>query len=153
GQVIVPGNPEESLLFERVSAGEMPPARQGRSQKLSEPEIRALRSWIAASASWPKGRTIDRDERTTAVRGGRDWWSLQPVKRPAVPATIRADWCKNPIDAFILARLEAQGMEPAPQADRRVLIRRAYFDLLGLPPSFQEVDAFVRDESPGAYEQ
>ncbi len=151
GEVIVPGNPKK-LLFERVLAGEMPPP-QGRSQKLPEAEIRALKTWIAAGAKWPKGRTIDRDERTTAVRAGRDWWSLQGVKRPEVPATRRADWCKNPIDSFILAKLEAQGMTPAPQADRRILIRRTYFDLLGLPPSEQEVDAFVRDDSPDAYER
>lgn len=88
GEVVVEGKPEESPLFERVAAGEMPPKRQGRSQKLPEAEIRALKTWIAAGAKWPRGRTIDRDERTTAVRAGRDWWSLQGVKRPDVPATV-----------------------------------------------------------------
>jgi Protein of unknown function (DUF1549)/Protein of unknown function (DUF1553)/Planctomycete cytochrome C len=153
GEVIVPGNPDESVLFERVLAGEMPPARQGRSQKLPEAEIRALKKWIAAGAGWPKGRTIDRDERTTPIRAGRDWWSLQGVKQPEIPATERADWARNPIDAFVLARLEGLGMTPAPQADRRILIRRAYSDLVGLPPSDQEVDSFVRDDSPDAYER
>ena len=103
------------MLFERVSAGEMPPTRQGRSQKLPEAEIKTLKTWIAAGARWPKGRTLDRDERTTAVRAGRDWWSLQAVNRPEVPSTARTDWTKNPIDAFILAKLEAMGMTPAPK--------------------------------------
>jgi hypothetical protein len=153
GEVVVPRNPDESVLFERVLAGEMPPARQGHSQKLPQAEIRALKTWIATGARWPKGRTLDRDERTTSVRAGRDWWSLQAVKRPEVPRAVRTDWTRNPIDAFILAKLEAIGMTPAPQADRRILIRRAYFDLLGLPPSEQEVSAFLRDQSPDAYER
>lgn len=153
GEAIVAGKPEESLLFERVVDGEMPPKRQGHSQKLSQPEIETIRAWIAAGASWPAGRKLDRDEKTTAVRGGRDWWSLHPLARPSLPLTKRADWTKNPIDAFILARLEAKGLLPAPRADRRQLIRRAYFDLLGLPPSAREVDEFVRDESPMAYEK
>jgi len=153
GEVVVAGKPDESVLLERVLAGEMPPKRQGRSQKLSDAEIQALRTWIASGAEWPKGRVIDRDERTTAVRGGRDWWSLQPVVTPKVPETRRTDWGKNPVDAFILARLESEGMSPAPQADRRVLIRRAYFDLLGLPPAVEDVEAFVQDPAPDAYER
>jgi hypothetical protein len=153
GEAIVAGEPEESLLLEKVVEGEMPPKRQGRSQKLSEPEIAVLRTWIASGAPWPAGRTIDRDERTTSVRAGRDWWSLRPVKRPDVPATRRPDWAENPIDAFLLARMEAEGMKPAPQADRRTLIRRASFDLLGLPPTADEVEAFALDEAPDAYEK
>ncbi|SIO19167.1 Planctomycete cytochrome C [Singulisphaera sp. GP187] len=152
GEAIVGGKPEESLLLERVVDGEMPPKRQGHSQKLSEPEIATLRAWIAAGAPWPAGRKLDRDEKTTAVRAGRDWWSLHPLERPSVPTTNQAYWVKNPIDAFILAKLEAEGLSPAPRADRRQLIRRASFDLLGLPPSAHEVDEFVRDETPLAYE-
>jgi Protein of unknown function (DUF1549)/Protein of unknown function (DUF1553)/Planctomycete cytochrome C len=151
GEAIVAGKPDESLLVERVVGGEMPPKRQGRSQKLSEPEIAVLRAWIASGASWPAGRKLDRDERTTAVRAGRDWWSLQPVKRPSVPTPRRSDWAENPIDAFILAQLEAKGMAPAPPADRRTLIRRVFFDLIGLPPSAAETDAFVSDNRPDAY--
>ncbi|MDR3623201.1 MAG: PSD1 and planctomycete cytochrome C domain-containing protein [Paludisphaera borealis] len=153
GEVVVAGKPEESALLERVIADEMPPKRQGQSQKLSEPEIQALRAWIAAGAKWPKGRVIDRDERTTSVRGGRDWWSLQPIARPTPPSPRRTDWVKNPIDAFVLAKLESAGIDPAPQSDRRVLIRRAYFDLVGLPPTIEEVDAFVKDSRPDAYER
>ncbi len=153
GEVIAPGKPEESALLERVLAGEMPPKRQGKSQKLSEGEIQALRSWIATGAQWPKGRVIDRDERTTSVRAGRDWWSLQPIMRPKVPPVQRTDWIKNPIDAFILARLESEGLTPAPPADRRVLIRRAYVDLIGLPPNVEEVEAFLKDPALDAYER
>jgi hypothetical protein len=153
GPVVEAGKPEESLLFERVAGGDMPPKKQGHSQKLADLEIEALQAWIAGGAVWPEGRTLDRDERTTAVRAGRDWWSLESLRRPDLPATRRTDWAKNPIDAFILARLEAEALTPAPQADRRVLIRRAYFDLTGLPPTAQEVDAFVADEAPDAYER
>jgi Protein of unknown function (DUF1553)/Protein of unknown function (DUF1549)/Planctomycete cytochrome C len=153
GEAVVPGKPDESLLLERVVAAEMPPARQGHTQKLAESEIGVLRSWIAKGAGWPQGRVIDRDERTSAIRAGRDWWSLQAVTRPQVPATARAGWCKNPIDAFVLAKLEAHGMTPAPQADRRTLIRRATFDLLGLAPNERDVESFVRDDSADAYER
>ncbi|WZO99277.1 PSD1 and planctomycete cytochrome C domain-containing protein [Isosphaeraceae bacterium EP7] len=153
GEVIEPGKPEESLLLGRVVDGEMPPKKQGHSQKLAASEIEALQAWIAGGAIWPVGRTLDRDERTTEVRAGRDWWALAPVRRPEEPTTRRTDWVKNPIDAFILARLEAERLTPAPQADRRVLIRRAYFDLTGLPPTAAEVDAFVADDAPDAYER
>jgi len=153
GAVIEAGHPEDSSIFEKVEAGEMPPKRKGRSQKLSDQEIAVLKAWIASGAKWPKGRVIDRDELTTSVRGGRDWWSFQPIKRPNVPTPKHSGWIKNPIDAFILSKLEHASMNPAPEADRRVLIRRAYFDLIGLPPTAQEVDSFIADSAPDAYEK
>ena len=85
GPAIQAGRPEESLLWQRVDAGEMPPEKHGRPQKLSDAERAVLRSWVAAGARWPAGRRLDLYERTTASRAGRDWWSLQPVQRPAVP--------------------------------------------------------------------
>ncbi len=81
------------------------------------------------------------------------WWSLQPLARPAVPAGQSPDQVRTPVDAFILSRLAQQGMKPSPEADRRTLIRRLSFDLLGLPPTPAEIDAFVRDKSPDAYER
>ncbi len=155
GEVVVAGNPDESLLYEKAFAGEMPPQRKGRSQRLSEQELAVLKGWIASGARWPDGRVIDRDELTTSVRGGRDWWSLRPIKRPEVPtpSASRPGWMRNPVDSFILDRLERASMVPAPEADRRTLIRRAYFDLIGLPPTAQEVDAFVADTAPDAYER
>ena len=79
---------EKSLLLERVMAGEMPPEQRGESRKLPADEIRILREWIAGGAKWPAGRTIDLYESTSDVRGGRDWWSLQPVERPKIPAAL-----------------------------------------------------------------
>jgi len=153
GEVLIPGDPDGSPLFERVSHSEMPPPKNGRKQQIPNTEQQILRRWIAAGAPWPAGRKLDLYERTTAVRGGRDWWSLQPVIRPEIPALRSGSAGPNPIDAFIRARLGEQGLSPAPEADRRTLIRRVYFDLVGLPPSAAQTEAFVRDDSPQAYEQ
>jgi hypothetical protein len=81
----------------------------------------------------------------------RNFWSFQPVKKPAPPEVTNASWVKNPIDRFVLAKLEAKGLTPAPEADKRTLIRRAYFDLTGLPPTPEQVAAFVADQSPDAF--
>ena len=137
-----------SLLIDRVHKGEMPPDRKGVSQKLPEAEARVLEKWVAGGTPWPAGRVLDPFERTTDVRAGRDWWSLQPVKRPSVPATR-----PHPVDAFIQQKLAAETMTPAPQADRRTLIRRLYNDMLGLPPSVEEIAAFVADQRPEAWER
>src|SRR5207237_135359 len=84
---------------------------------------------------------------------GRADWACRPVRRPAVPAVKNARWVRNAIDAFILARLEAKGLSPAPPADRAALVRRVYYDLTGLPPAPEEVDAFVNDQRADAYER
>ena len=146
GPAIVPGRPEESPLWERVQAGEMPP-----KAALPEDEKVALREWIASGASWGTD-PIDSFRFTTGRRAGRDWWSLRPVVRPEVPAVRDSRWAGSPIDGFVLKKLEANGLSPAPEADRRALIRRLSFDLTGLPPTPEEVDAFVSDPSPIAYE-
>ena len=86
-------------------------------------------------------------------RAGQDWWSLQQLTRPDLPPVKNQDWVRNPIDAFVLATLEAQHLQPAAPADRATLIRRVTFDLLGLPPTPAEIDAFLNDESPDAYEK
>ena len=106
----------------------------------------------------PAGRAwgtdpIDPYQVTTSRRAGRDWWSLQPVRRPQPPAVRRAGWVRTPIDAFVLQKLEASGLAPAPEAEKRQLIRRLSFDLTGLPPTPEEVDAFLNDTSPDAYER
>jgi hypothetical protein len=119
GAVIVPGNPDESLLFDRVDAGEMPP-----KLPLPAAEKAVLREWIAAGAPWGTD-PIDPYQLTTPRRAGRDWWSLQPVRRPGIPEVRRRDWARTPIDSFVLEKLEARGQAPAPDADRATLIRRA----------------------------
>ncbi|MEX1233228.1 MAG: DUF1549 domain-containing protein [Planctomycetaceae bacterium] len=154
GPAIVAGDPSASRLFERVTNGEMPPEKKGVSQKLSDEEIETLKNWIAAGAHWPEARTLDLYEFSTDERGGRDLWSLQPIEREDIPRVERFfDRVTNPIDAFILARLEEQGWEPAPPASRRELIRRLYFDVIGLPPSFEQIEEFASDSSPDAYER
>lgn len=147
GPSVVVGKPEESLLWQRVRDGEMPPKK-----KLTEKEQAVLKDWIAAGAKWGSD-PIDPFRFTSEKRAGYDWWSLQPVKRPETPAVKQAAWPRNPVDAFVLARLEAKGLPPSPEAERRVLIRRLAFDLTGLPPSPAEVEAFVNDRDPKAYEK
>lgn len=147
GEAVVPGKPDESLIWEQIADDTMPPKRP-----LPVAEKQVLRQWIAAGASWG-GDPIDPYQATTDRRAGRDWWSLQPVRRPPLPAVQRPSWARNPIDRFVLAGLDASGLSPAAPADRRVLIRRLSFDLLGLPPSPEEVREFLQDEAPGAYER
>src|SRR5687767_5119296 len=81
-----------------------------------------------------------------------DWWSLKPIKKVDPPTSLDATWVRTPVDAFIRAKLQAAGMAPSPEADRRTLIRRIYFDLVGLPPAPEDVDRFVADADPRAYE-
>jgi hypothetical protein len=145
GGPIVPGKLKESLLWERVASDEMPPKKP-----LGPKEKAILKAWIEGGAKWGAD-PIDLFAITTDKRAGRDWWSLQPVKRPPVPGT--PDRPVNPIDAFIRAKLSDGGLSPAPPADRRTLIRRVYFDLLGFPPTFEEVESFIRDDAPDAYEK
>src|SRR6478752_310788 len=126
----------------------MPPKKP-----LPEKEKAILKDWIAGGARWGTD-PIDPLAITTASRAGRNWWSLQPIRSPAVPKVLDAGPdIQNEVDRFIIARLRAHGMSPAPRADRRTLIRRVYFDLLGLPPSCDEVETFVHDTSPNSYEK
>lgn len=150
GAALSTAMPHESLLLQRVVAGEMPPEQRGESRKLPEDEIRVLAAWIAEGAQWPAGRTLDQYESTSDVRGGRDWWSLQPVVRPVVP--VVSPNRNNPIDAFVADKLAMHGFQAAPVADRRTLIRRLFYDVIGLPPSYEQTEAFVADESPDAWQ-
>jgi hypothetical protein len=150
GPVVVPGAPERSLLLTAVSYQgdlKMPPGK-----KLSEEQIATLTRWVKMGAPWPGG-----DAPAVTVRGGditpeeRQFWSLQPVRRPPTPSVRDTAWPRSDIDRFILARLEVRRLKPAPDADRRTLIRRVTFDLTGLPPTPAEVDAFLADNSPDAF--
>ncbi|GIW92242.1 MAG: cytochrome c [Pirellulaceae bacterium] len=148
GQVVAPGEPDASYLIDMVSPLGGEPARMPKKgPALREEELEALRQWIAAGAFWPDGTRLGPDE--------TEWWSLRPLRSPAVPAIADADreWVRTPIDAFVAAELRRRGLEPSPPADRRTLIRRLYFDLLGLPPPPEEVEAFLADPDPLAYER
>lgn len=148
GEVIIAGKPEESLLWQHVEADEMPKERP----RLSAEEKELLRQWIAEGAAWGTP-TIDPFLASTDRRAGYDWWSLRPVQAAPPPDVNESAWPRNEIDHFVLARLEAAGLHPAPEAERRILIRRLSFDLVGLPPSPEEVAAFVTDADPLAYEK
>ena len=149
GPAIVPSEPEKSLLIEavRYESLEMPPAG-----KLDDTEIEILTRWVAMGAPWPSSAPGSARAGDLFSQEDRAWWALQPIKAPMVPAANDATWAKNEIDHFILDRLESAGLTPAPPADRITLIRRLTFDLIGLPPTPQQVDAFVGDTSPAAYE-
>ena len=152
GAAVVPEKPDESLLIQavRFEANEMPP-----NGKLSETQIAALVKWVEIGAPWPTGSEAPH----LATESSYDWdalrehWAFQPVKEHQPPAVKNVNWPRSPIDHFVLARLEKASMKPALPADKRTLLRRAYFDLIGLPPSPEEVDAFVKDQSEQAFEK
>lgn len=148
GSVIVAGQPEDSLLFQRVRDGEMPPDE---GKLLTPEEIDVIRDWIAAGAGTvrPEPETISEDSFITEEE--RAHWAFQPIKRPAPPIVKNPDTVANPIDAFLLARLESAGFAFAERATSEALIRRLSLDLHGLPPAPEAVDAFVADESSEAW--
>ncbi len=160
GAAVVPHDPEGSLLVSaiRYESYEMPPAGQ-----LGKAEIEALVHWIELGAPWPGDEDAppQRDHRQPTITAeDRQYWAFQPVQRPPVPESRAAEIGKelgyretNEIDAFLLDRLAAEQLTYNAPATRRELIRRTYFDLTGLPPSPDQVDAFVADDSPDAYEQ
>ncbi len=145
GASVVPGEPESSLLVEYISGDE--PEMPKDADALPVEDVAAIQDWIAAGVPWPDDLVlVDRHE----VDG--DWWSLRPLQRVAIPA-LDDPWIRTPVDAFILARLRAESMTPAAEADRRTLIRRMTYDLHGLPPTPEEIDAFVDDPRDDAYDR
>ena len=156
GPVVVPTKADASELMRRIRSGnaeeQMPP-----DDPLSAEEIGVLAAWIDAGASWPGGRNVvmeaDRDERL-------DHWAWQPIQAVEIPSSQElfaaepgVEAARNPIDIFIRDTLQTKGLKPSPAADRRTLLRRLSFDLLGLPPTLEELDAFVHDTAPDAYER
>ncbi len=163
GPALVAGKPEESLIVEAINyAGlEMPP-----NGKLGADKVAVLTRWVSFGAPWPgRDRAAHAPIAATNPAGpkrtalDRTIWSLQPVRRSVVPARVDsgtqywAGWSRNPIDGFILEALLKHGLTPAPEADKPALIRRATFDLTGLPPTPEEVDAFLADDTAEAYER
>ena len=145
GSAVIPGQPEESLLVQainRVGVLKMPP-----TGPLESHEVSVLKSWVRAGAPWgiAPGKNVE--------RAGPSHWSFQPVSRLDPPAVEDHHWIRNPIDRFVLARLEAKQIRPSPQASQRTLTRRVSLDLIGLPPTPEEIAAFLADKAPGAYER
>jgi len=147
GKIIVPGDPEASPLIKAVRYTD-PDLQMPKDKKLDDDQIAALTTWVRMGAPDPRSATAEQkrwsDNKT-------NHWAWQPVAVAEPPATSLTDWCQTPVDQFILAKLEENQLRPNPPADRRALIRRATFDLIGLPPTLAEVDAFVNDPAPDAF--
>jgi mono/diheme cytochrome c family protein len=149
GPVVVKGSAEKSILFEQIATHAMPP---GKAPKLTDAQVHTIRDWING------GARADRPEESVAAvpmvrEQDRQFWAFRPPVRPPVPAVQHADRVRSPIDAFVLAKLEARGLTFAPDAARATLLRRVSFDLTGLPPTPEEVAAFLADLRPDAYER
>jgi hypothetical protein len=150
GPAITSGSGAESLLVQAISGvGADVPVMPPKGDRLTHEEISLIRAWVEqASHGYPE-ETGTRP----AAAVVSDHWAFRPVVRPAPPPVTGASWARNPIDRFILARLEREGIRPAPEADRVTLLRRLTLDLIGLPPAIAEVDSFLADERPDAYER
>jgi len=147
GRVILPGDSEKSPLVRRLYGLERPQMPYG-GPALSANQISLIRRWIDQGTPGP-----DSTERVIAASKPVKHWAYVKPMRPNLPSFTNAAWCRNPIDTFVLARLEKERLSPSPEADRATLIRRLSLDLIGLPPTIPEVDAFLADKSPDAYEK
>lgn len=151
GPAVIPGDPDHSLLIEAVRYEndnmQMPP-----DEKLSDIEIASLEEWVRSGAPDPRRSATTIPLKTIDVAKAREFWSFRPLSHPIPPKNNNSQWATTDIDRFILARLERQKLRPVADADKPMLIRRATFDLIGLPPSPAEIDAFVNDPSPLAFE-
>jgi mono/diheme cytochrome c family protein len=147
GPVVTPGDVEQSLLWQRITAaegaGRMPPAGEG--EPLTAAQLQLVRTWIEQGAVAPPEETVPDDP--------RQYWSYRPPVRPELPTVQHPEWVRTPVDAFIAARLEQQGQSPRPEAPREVWLRRVYLDLIGLPPTRAKWQAFLADDAPDAYER
>ena len=155
GPAVIPGNADDSLLVRRVLGLDGEDRMPKDKDPLPDPQVALLRAWIAQGAAWPD------DGPTTAAAAAaaapeedlpQHWAYRRPV-RPTPPAVTHKAWVRNPIDQFVAARLEKEGLEPSPEASKEALIRRVSLDLVGLPPTPAEIDAFVADTAPDAYER
>ena len=153
GPAVIPGDPDNSLLIQAVRQThdrlKMPPGK-----KLTGAQIEDLATWVKSGVPWPNADAaspVTRGKAFVIKPEDRDYWAFRPIGKPAPPEVKDASWERSPIDRFILARLEAEGLHPVQPADRRTLIRRASLDLIGLPPTPEEVSAFVNDPSSDAF--
>lgn len=168
GPSLVPGKAEQSLLYMRVTGHSKPQMPLPPLPPLSEHEMLVLKNWIDQGAAWGEASAAQADIQAPGDKANasyqeyrervitdemRQWWAFKKPVRHALPEVSDSRWSANPVDRFVRARMDANGLTPAPQADRITLIRRAYLDLIGLLPAPEEVDAFVNDPSPRAYEE
>jgi cytochrome c553 len=153
GPAVVPGDPDKSLLLRRVTQKDAKRRMPLEGKPLSDEQVAVLSSWIKDGAAWPRvlpplsfGRTKHRYETLK-----KKHWAWQPLTNPIPPTVADAGWPKDDIDRFLLAKLEAKGLNPVGDADKLVLLRRVTFDLTGLPPSLAESEAFLKDSTPDAF--
>lgn len=157
GPALSPGDPDNSMIIEAVRYIDadmaMPP-----DEKLSDEEIEALERWVELGAPWP-GQVVETvhddlpEESYIDIEAGKEWWSFQPVVKPEVPEVEDGRWPWSPIDHFILERLEEEGLDPVDDAEKGAWLRRVTFDLTGLPPTPEELSAFLADKAKGSYER
>src|SRR5687768_7253878 len=144
GKVIQPGRASDSLLLKRIAGAGDQPRMPMEGDPLTPVEIERIAAWINQGAEWPDGVGTDAAEL-------KKHWAFIPPQRPELPRIRTSAWPRNPIDHFVLARLEKEGLPPSPEADRVTLLRRLSLDLIGLPPTIAQVDAFLANKSPKAY--
>jgi hypothetical protein len=152
GKVLVPGKPAESLLLKAIrhQAGDLKMPPKG---KLDDNIVTDLEKWIAMGAPDPRDGTVTSSKRIINIEEGRQYWAFKPIVAPGPPPVKNQAWARTPVDRYILARLEAKGLQPNGPVAKEKLIRRAYFDLIGIPPSPAEIDAFLKDTRTDAYER
>lgn len=156
GPAAVPGEPAKSLLMEVLSydpfSYQMPP-----DGKLKPEQIAVMTKWVKLGLPWPKSEQVQgvvaKAQEFDLQRRAAEHWCWQPLAEVEPPEVKDARWCRNKVDRFILARLEAAGLSPAPEADKLTLLRRVSFDLTGLPPTPQQIEEFLADQSPNAYDK
>jgi hypothetical protein len=154
GPAITPGKPDDSLLVEAINYAsfEMPP-----DGKLSDDKIATLTEWVRMGAPWPvetEGAVlVPRTHGLEITDEDRNYWAFVRSARPTLPRVSSPDWTRNRIDAFILAKLDERQLHPAPPVEPRELIRRAYLDLVGIPPTYEEIESLMADERPDSYER
>jgi len=147
GPAILPGKSAESQMIQLVAGVNPDMVMPQKGDRLTSEQIGLLRAWIDQGAKWPDGLE------PASYLAKRNHWAFKAPVRPALPEVRNKKWVRNAIDRFVLARLEKEKLHPSPEADRITLIRRLSLDLTGLPPSIAEVDAFLADRSPNAYEK
>ncbi len=154
GPAVVPGEPGKSLLITRVTQKNEKARMPLEGKHLTDEQVDVLRQWIADGAAWPAVRVPASlgKAKPEYEKLKKEHWAWQPLAKPTTPAVKDAGWAKDDVDRFILAALEAKGLKPVGDADKVTLLRRVTFDLTGLPPTPAEIDAFLKDESPKAFE-
>ena len=157
GAAVVPNYPEQSRLYTYAIHKQKPAMPPGK--KLPEEDLEVLRRWIAAGAILENTSPEEMDKKAALAKleerpvseEERQFWSFQPPVRHPLPKVEDRFWGRNPVDAFLLAAMEEKGLKPSPEAGKRALVRRAYLDVIGLPPSPEQVQAFLDDDSPKAW--